>query len=259
MQGSSNLYHWKKTLPSLSSPGPRSSQKLFLFPATWYSHRSSKSYSVFQSQNREHQQKEQPDSATYSQIWRAWGKKEMNLCISSVAAERFQDLPLGKRRCTAGAAPASPRPSRGGRQGPRAPAAVPGGIWHRRHPRDTEPQLSLLPPGLPYLSPPLFSQVTLLPAPRSPHLLLQPGNSPIKADKRIMWGMADTLRGISESFAAPAASTATGDFQCENDKPSRGAKVSTLPATHSSCARLQHLICNLLWYTCNHTPSSLGI
>lgn len=36
----------KKTLPSLSSPGPRSSQKLFLFPATWYSHRSSKSYSI---------------------------------------------------------------------------------------------------------------------------------------------------------------------------------------------------------------------
>lgn len=123
----------KKTLPSLPSPGPRSSQKLFLFPATWYSHRSSKSHSVHHSQNLEHQQKEQRDCYVLPDL-KGLGKKEMSLRISSVAAERFQDLPPGKRRCTAGAAPASPRLSRGGRQGPRAPAAVPGGMWHQQHP-----------------------------------------------------------------------------------------------------------------------------
>lgn len=48
-------------------------------------------------------------------------------------------------------------------------------------------------------------------------------------------------------------------FPMQKHKLSSDAEALALPATNSSYARLQHLIYNLLWYTCNHIPSSLAI
>lgn len=174
-----------KKLPILFWPGQRLSKKLLLFRATCYSHRSTNACMCFIAEKL-HISKKNSQTARYCQMWRVW--KQLLYRFNRGRKRSQDEQTLHRGNVTQGL------PLLISEQAEAATANVGGRIWHHHLPRITSSSWISSPLRLPCLSPPLFSQVAALPSPPYTHLLLQHGNSPIKADSCIMWGLADRLR-----------------------------------------------------------------
>lgn len=164
---------------------------------------------------KQHISKNNSRTARHCQIWRVW--KQLLYRFNQGRKTLQDQQTLHRQNMT------QVQPLLALKQAETATAAMQGWIWHHRLPRKASSSWisSLL--RLPCLSPQLFSQVAALPSPPYPHLLLQHGNSPIKADSCIMWGVADRLR---EFPRAPLHLQHTGMQEISNVKITSWAAMS---------------------------------